>query len=384
MKDENDSNGSESNIGKPEIVLRFQISPEMIESALRLRRDFEQLKINATLTDLAKRSYRVNYEMLESYKRLEILPIAEIIKTQERFSAIAKSLSESPRLNPDFVNPSWVRDLHTIAQEMERIKKDLGDSILAMANNTLISERFLQGIDLTNFIERSKLSQNIALQFSNSINAYAKHYLIFFDSFQNHESLLRIPKPILENTSSELIETSFAVNVVTNEIDIPEEQFPYFLDNFDEERQRFTPLLEGIHPDLVIPLTGAYDALHSTSLDRARHCTVSLRQLIGDVVHQLSPDEQVWNWLPENPPDDLVHDGKITIQARFKYLTRRIESEKFDKLVILDAQCCRELLGLTNDLHETKPEFSDFELKLLVHRAVTLVYYLISIAKSDY
>ena len=97
------------------------------------------------------------------------------------------------------------------------------------------------------------------------------------------------------------------------QITIPEDeqevQDEYEVITISEERTLEDRLGE-INSGFPGVLQGARAALNTDNPERARHVTVSLRELVGRVLHQFAPNDEVKTW--STNPSDYDDKGKLT------------------------------------------------------------------------
>ena len=140
-------------------------------------------------------------------------------------------------------------------------------------------------------------------------------------------------------------------------------------------------LLEEINPDLLNPLQGARQALHTNNPDRVRHIAASLRELIGHVCRQLAPDDiRAWN----TNPDYYDDKGKPTRKARLLYICREIDSGPLSKLVGREVSSILTLIdGLNGGTHGVAPRFTDRQLQAIVDYTESHLLFLLRLASSN-
>ena len=153
-------------------------------------------------------------------------------------------------------------------------------------------------------------------------------------------------------------------------------QFQQFLQEASLEK-----LLEEINPDLLNPLQGARQALHTNNPDRVRHIAASLRELIGHVCRQLAPDDiRAWN----TNPDYYDDKGKPTRKARLLYICREIDSGPLSKLVDREVSSILTLIdGLNGGTHGVAPRFTDRQLQAIVDYTESHLLFLLRLASSN-
>ena len=125
-------------------------------------------------------------------------------------------------------------------------------------------------------------------------------------------------------------------------------------------------LLWEINPNLVNLLQGARQALNTDNPDRARHVTVSLRELVREVLDRVAPDDKIQDWT-----DDPCHyhKGRPKRQARLWYINREISSGPLSKCVSADETAFLVWFQKLNaGTHAIRSRLTDRELQSLVFR----------------
>jgi len=138
--------------------------------------------------------------------------------------------------------------------------------------------------------------------------------------------------------------------------------------------------LEGMDANFGTMLKGAVQALRSDNPDKARHFSISLRELFTHVLHKLSPDDDLRKW--SNNRDDY-HNDRPTRRARLKYICRNINETSFESFVEADTKTSIKFLRLFHGgTHSTRPGYSDPQLKAMLVRMKGLLSFLIEVAKA--
>ncbi len=130
--------------------------------------------------------------------------------------------------------------------------------------------------------------------------------------------------------------------------------------------------------DLVRMWQGANAVLNSTNNpDYVRHFAASLRELFTQVIHRLSPDNEIKKW-SENK--NYFHNGRPTRKARLLYICRSINHNIFYEFVEEDVDSTLELMTLFNRAtHAPIPPFSHTQLLTMQARLRAIINFLIEI-----
>lgn len=119
-------------------------------------------------------------------------------------------------------------------------------------------------------------------------------------------------------------------------------------------------------------IKGAKETYISKNPDKVRHVSISLRELIGDILHNLAPDEKIKSKLSDKK---YYKNNKPTRQARLKYILceKKNYSSKIYKLLDKDIEAAVELYNLlSGGVHKINSyEENDFE--YIYKRAMLLI-----------
>ncbi|MGF7036395.1 hypothetical protein J2T17_007458 [Paenibacillus mucilaginosus] len=119
-------------------------------------------------------------------------------------------------------------------------------------------------------------------------------------------------------------------------------------------------------PHLENMWLGACHALQSSNPDKIRHVTVSLRELLTQIIHTLAPDDEIRKWT-EDPT--FYHENKPTRAARFKYMYRDVTHGPMGKFLEQDIKQAVEWIQFLNKhTHGNSLNLSDTDLYLLLTR----------------
>ena len=122
-------------------------------------------------------------------------------------------------------------------------------------------------------------------------------------------------------------------------------------------------------------LQGARLASSTDNPDRARHVTVSLRELIGHVLRHLAPDNSIRDWTNDS---SYYHGGRPTRKARLLYISREINADDLSEFVNAEVTLAIKLMDLLNGgTHVTASRLTDRQLQALVTRTELLLSFLL-------
>lgn len=148
----------------------------------------------------------------------------------------------------------------------------------------------------------------------------------------------------------------------------------------DELDAELPGLLRQLNPVLVRLLEGARQSRHGANIDRARHVLVSLRTLIDELLDILAPVKDVKAWCG---PDDLLDNGQVKREARFRYLGRNLKFGRLKRAFEADMKALNELYGIMNGLHTPELEVGDKELDCIIVRVEGALRWAILAAQGE-
>ena len=127
-----------------------------------------------------------------------------------------------------------------------------------------------------------------------------------------------------------------------------------------------------LEPDLLSLLQGARDALNTSNPDRPRHVSVSLRELVTQVMHLLAPDDSIQTW---NNDPNYYSNGRPTRRARLMYINRESSSGALAKSSAAHVSWALALMDELNaESHVISSRLTERELRALVIWTESLLY----------
>jgi hypothetical protein len=140
-----------------------------------------------------------------------------------------------------------------------------------------------------------------------------------------------------------------------------------FDERVDSDWDQSKQLVHDANPDWITLLEGAEDAFSSTNPDRVRHASVSLRELLTQILHSLAPDSEVKAKLPD---DRWFYKGNPTRKARVFYiLSEKYGSDRLLDFIEKDMEAIDSLVQiLQKGTHEIVSKISGNELAFIVKR----------------
>jgi hypothetical protein len=133
--------------------------------------------------------------------------------------------------------------------------------------------------------------------------------------------------------------------------------------------------------DLVAMWRGALDVLDSRHTDYARHCSVSLRELLTQVIHKLAPDNHIREWT--NDPK-LFDKNRPTRKARLLFICRSVNHDIFSDFVDKDIDAILEFFKLfQRGTHQVIIPYTHIQLLTLKAKIESTISFLIEIWKLN-
>ena len=137
-------------------------------------------------------------------------------------------------------------------------------------------------------------------------------------------------------------------------------------------------MLAELNPDYVVVLDEAFEVFSGRLLGRTRHVLVSLRELITHVLHDLSPDDELRAWSTD---PKYFHKDRPTRAARHLYICRFVNCGPYSDYVKKSSGTTSAFFEALNGLHDVRPDVCDFQLRLMVTDALSILRFLLRTAK---
>jgi Predicted pPIWI-associating nuclease len=138
-------------------------------------------------------------------------------------------------------------------------------------------------------------------------------------------------------------------------------------------------MLVDLDPRYVTILDEAFETVAGNTIGRVRHALNSLRELSMHVLHHLSPDSDVKKW--NSDPKLYAPDGKPHRRLRVMYICRFIDHGAYSGYLNRTIAMHMALFDTLNELHAVRPDMSDFQLRLMLTDAITMLRFLLRTAR---
>ncbi|MHB1169339.1 MAG: pPIWI-associating nuclease domain-containing protein [Longimicrobiales bacterium] len=139
------------------------------------------------------------------------------------------------------------------------------------------------------------------------------------------------------------------------------------------------PRLAQLGTPFVDRYVGALEAMRRGDPDWFRHASVSMRELIIDLLRMYAPDDAVLRSNSDAPQDD---SGTVTYRARIDYIFRVFPPD-FARFFALDGEHIQQtIIALNKGTHSPAPPFNTIAQRSTVLRARFAVLYLVIAGES--
>lgn len=260
----------------------------------------------------------------------------------------------------------------------------LGSHLLGITEKSLLAQSALVNMDFEKIGLGLRVEEDIRRLYSNDFLDFSNSYKDLFKSFEVPQTnIFTLPPNLIELPTFEFF----------TGVDLAETTFEYDEEvEFQEEREierenikivvtdSLEMYLTGINPDLHILRAGAKEAFSSNNPDKIRHCITSLRELVTQVMHYLSPDAEIKTW--SQSKDDFAN-GRPTRRARLRFIARHINHGEFTEFVEKDLAATLAAIDLFNaGTHKVKSNMTERQLQALITKVETTLLFLFEIGNS--
>ena len=328
-------------------------------------------------------------KMLDEYKNqparvksaLDVLSKSTLAPPAHSMTEANKSILAMNR--EDMFLNSMTPSLHQNNQRIQEIMKNLSapPDTFAMLPASLAAQSKL--FELQRFPLGAAINAAASLQDSltRNLDSFTANYRKLADFTDHQPSIIETLKPnIIRYPPHEVFpeaESSEKITVTESEQGVLDGgKVPTTL-----EERSLEELLWEINPYLLDLLQGARQALNTDNPDRARHVTVSLRELVRDVLDRVASDDSIRDWT-NNPRH--YHEGRPNRRARGLYINREIYSGPLSKCVNADvASVLTWFQALNAETHVIPPRLTDRELWALVFRIESCLLFLLRLNSTN-
>jgi hypothetical protein len=280
----------------------------------------------------------------------------------------------------------WMNFKDLYAPQMQ-IDAFLSSHLSEITQTSILAQSALASIEIAKIGGAFNVADGIKASFSNGFVDFSASYKDLFQSFEVPEtSLFRLPPSV---SGLPTIEFFNEVNLLETTIeDEDQDQDKYEEERYlvrDEIRESSNDSviirLREANPNWIVMLEGARQAFTSTNPDKTRHCITSLRELVREIMHYLSPDEQIKGW--STSPGDFDRN-RPTRRARLRYIARNINHGAFTEFVEKDIEAILAAINIFQaGTHTANSKLTEAQISALIARVESTILFLFSIASYE-
>jgi len=276
----------------------------LLISASTLGDTFSQLASHSLEANRLVAASELTKRISEQSKEMSRLISASTLG--DTFSQLAKLSLEANRL----VSSTGIADIKSQLAMTSSLARALNiESLTQYSLNRLK----LDGLGKSLLISKT-IQVSILENFNQLSNAYSRLVRARDDNFFGD-----LPKELtLEQPALEVLESTSFLEIISD---------PTLDEQFEIEKNLsrneilakiggVEELLLEIDKGLLTMWRGAIEALESGHEDYARHCSVSLRELLTHIIHKLSPDDEIQEWATDLK---FFENGRPTRKARLLF-----------------------------------------------------------------
>lgn len=251
-----------------------------------------------------------------------------------------------------------------------------------LSATSILAECSLSGFKWNELGAQIGIDQSTQLRLGESIRAVSESYSELFKSIQAAPlSIINYTPSVIRQPPIEYYNGAELCRLISiPDQPLPEREFfsnKIMIDN-KLALERNLPI---IGSDLVQLWDGANQALASNNPDRVRHFSSSVRELMTNVLHKLSPDDDVKKWSSD---PSFYKDGRPTREARLMYICRDINAGPFKTFVKKDVVATIEFINLFHEgTHKIKAAFTENQLLALKAKAESTLNFWLGIGWRD-
>jgi hypothetical protein len=338
---------------------------------------------NLAISNLTNAANVMNLASVISEKPLSWLNRVDSINSLSPDTGLTQSIAQSASAMATVVKSAKALEITNpiIDQRMISIL-GIESNFSKLSATSILAESSLSSFKWNDLGNQIGIDQTARAKIDDSFTAFSKSYSELFKSIQVvpqsvidfNPSIIR-RTPIEYYTGAELCHTiSVPERLMVDREPIPKK---ILVDNkYGLENE-----LPKIDPELVKLWAGANQSLASNNPDKIRHFSISFRELLTQVLHRLSPDEEVKKWT-SNPHH--YKEGRPTREARLLYISRDINLGSFHNFVQKDVTATLEFIKLFQEgTHEVVPCFTERQLVALKAKAESTLNFLIEIGLRE-
>ena len=264
------------------------------------------------------------------------------------------------------------------------INKYLEDQFKFLSERSFLAQVNLAGIDLATRVPNLGIAENVLSSSLAAFDSFSESYKQLFESYSvRATTLLDIPPHLTEFPTYEYFNEVELLSTTAEHDDQGEftEQIVIVREEIREETTDLvTVRLQSANPDWIKMLEGARQSLRSDNPDKIRHSITSLRELVREIMHHLSPEDDLRAW---STSADHFANNRPTRKARLQYIARDIDHGKFSDFVRKDIESMIEMINLfQSGTHASNSPLTEQQVAALLARVEGAVLFLFAIANA--
>lgn len=262
------------------------------------------------------------------------------------------------------------------------IERYLADHFEFLSERSVLAQANLVGINLASHVPNLDVAANILTDYRSNFEGLSSSYKDLFESFAiPATNILNLPPRLTEFPTFEYFNEVELLSTTVERED--ESEFTEQIVVFREEIRVETPDLVIVqlgkaNPKWIKMLEGARQSLRSDNPDRIRHSITSLRELVREIMHFLSPEDDLRAW--SNSADHFANN-RPTRKARLQYIAREIDHGPFGEFVKKDIESMIAMINLFQaGTHAADTKLTEPQVAALLARVEGVVLFLFTIA----
>ncbi len=332
---------------------------------------------NRMITELEKStaSFRVLQEQIRDLNA-SLYPMRPVFEQ----SLLAANLKMSVVMNSVKPQQGFFERLQKDQDKFFESLKELRFDFSKMMNSSILAHKSLAHINFSSIGNAFNVTQRLRNSLQESLIEIANSYQYLWSSFStNPKRILSSPKVVMREPSTEMYVATHQAFISTKEVEVtPEEEI--FLSEIKPSEVYIHGLIASIDADLLTLYNGVKDAIQSNNSDKIRHVSISIRELLTQIIHKLAPDNAFFEW---NQDSSNVSNARPTRKGRLRYICKNINYGEFTDFVEKDISTATAFFDLLQKgTHNIKKPYNDQQLRALLLRLNCLISFIISISRE--
>lgn len=340
---------------------------------------------NLAISSLTKNENVLGLAPIVSSKPLSWLNGIDSIHSLSPISGISQTIAQSANAVVSAMRIESVDAMRIASPLIDQFKiSALGieSNFSRLSATSILAESALSAFKWNELGAQIGIDQTAKLRLSDSFVAVSESYSNLFKSIQIvPQSIIDYNPSVIRRTPIEYYTGAELCRIISIP-DKPAVEKELFSNQIQiENRRALERNLPRIDSSLFRLWDGANQALTSDNPDRVRHFSTSVRELMTNVLHHLSPDDEVKKW-SSNP--SFYKDGRPTREARLMYICRDINIGPFQKFVQKDVAATIEFINLFHEgTHRVTSSFTEQQLLALKAKTESTLTFLMEIGLTD-